>query len=122
MPARRSVLEERRLILDRPNGINARAVIEAAALLAGIDRDLSSILRPDKNAGQHRPCIIGLPDRPEREFVARQSMNSPHSRAASALIGNSANSFSMNLMADVVDAGALAQRTKIPALLETVEQ
>jgi hypothetical protein len=40
------MFEKRGLVLDAPDEVNARAVIDAPTALAGIDRDLAAILRP----------------------------------------------------------------------------
>lgn len=56
----RRALEERRLIFERPNLVDAVGLIEPATALSRIDLDVPAIFGDREHARQHGPCVIGL--------------------------------------------------------------
>src|SRR5690349_6314656 len=58
------------LVLQAPDEVDSAAVIEAATAFAGINRNLAAILCDREDAREHRPGIVGLPQRLQREFVS----------------------------------------------------
>jgi hypothetical protein len=64
------MFEKCRLVLDAPHEVDAGAVIDAPATLAGVDGDPAAILRPIQDQLEHLPRIVGLPLRCQRKLVA----------------------------------------------------
>jgi len=63
------LLEKSGFVLDRPDRIYTRGVVEAPSPLARIDCDAVTILSNGKNPRQHGPRIVRLADRLQRELV-----------------------------------------------------
>ena len=69
MQMRWRMLEKCRLILDAPDVIDPRSVVELFAPLARVDRDLAATLCPREDERQHRERIVGLPHAFQRQPV-----------------------------------------------------
>ena len=94
----RRPLEERSLIRIGPDFLGARAAIKPPATGAWIGGDKSAIHAPRQDAGEHHPCIIGLPAGCDGEMLA-PALKIPRVRlSVIADSGKSPNSFSMSLI------------------------
>ena len=120
---RRSMLEESGPVLDAPHGIDARSMVDAAAALARVDRDLAAPFRPGEHQGEHRPRIVRLPLRPQRQLVAPIEKDAARARIGERL-ERTISKFLLDLrnLSDVVPARARAQAAKVLALLIGLRQ
>jgi hypothetical protein len=84
-------------------------VIDAAATLAWVDRDLAAILCPREHPRQNRPGVVGLALRPQRKLIAPIEEDSPRARIGKRLDRSIAESlFDPDDVLDVVGARAVA--------------
>ena len=98
-------------------------MIEAATLLARINRNTSAILRPGQDQRQHGPGVVGLPHRFERQPVAPVLEFAASLARGERLEREVAEVPFDNLdLADVVSAGALAASKELLAALVAVDQ
>src|SRR5215467_2059915 len=101
--------EERLLILDRPYLVYSGMVVDAAAALARIDRDLAAVLRPGKDGRKHGPGVISSPKGTQGEFVAPV-----HEYAAGAAIGQCLDRHVAEFKFDLFDVGDIVAARLIP--------
>src|ERR1700730_8729549 len=86
--------EERGLVSIGPYFLRARAAIEAAAMGKGISGNQSPIQAPRQDAGEHAPCIVGLPTpgaggdlvAPGHEYTARAAVSQRRKREVAEVL------------------------------------